>query len=213
MFLVAIALAGCRKDPPPPPQPPGPSEAQLVEEFKAYTFFKEGSYWVYEDSASGVLDSIFVYYTEEGQGPDNEGVMRYWFRCHKWSAGDSTFYYDWFHSSWTSVNPYRSKVFRDMTFVNQTIGSTILMEYPIVTGNILYSSGNGSSSNITTTLQKHESIQLGANVFYEVCEITHSLDPPFDTATRFFIAKNVGIIKRVISGNKTWTLLRFHIQE
>jgi len=49
-----MAVASCRKNPVPDVNYPIPQEAM------DYCYFKPGSYWVYEESTSHVLDSVYV---------------------------------------------------------------------------------------------------------------------------------------------------------
>lgn len=64
--LLALALAlplllgaSCHK-----PEPDEPAAVPLPAELKAYKLFQPGTYWVYQDSASHLLDSVWVVSTE-----------------------------------------------------------------------------------------------------------------------------------------------------
>lgn len=50
-------LFACRKEVEPPTVP-------LPAEMAAYTLFQPGTHWVYQDSATGTLDSVWVVKTE-----------------------------------------------------------------------------------------------------------------------------------------------------
>ncbi|MBK7183414.1 MAG: hypothetical protein IPH89_10985 [Bacteroidetes bacterium] len=51
-----------------------PEQAIQLEDLTAYSYFKTGTYWIYKDSASGVEDSVYVFYDTTFQyhlGPGN----------------------------------------------------------------------------------------------------------------------------------------------
>ena len=57
-FLLALPLllaGGCHK-----PEPDEPEAVPLPAELKSYTLFEPGTYWIYQDSASQRLDSVWV---------------------------------------------------------------------------------------------------------------------------------------------------------
>ena len=61
LLLISLAFA-C-----PPPDTTGPKiNHPLPQKFKDYTVFKEGTWWVYEDSATGKLDTFVVSKFGEG---------------------------------------------------------------------------------------------------------------------------------------------------
>lgn len=212
VFIGAIALqfmAGCHDD----PQPPGPSvnEAEMVRQLKEYTYFKEGSYWVYADSATGDLDSMFVYYADEGEGVDGNGERYYWFNCFIYSTRDSFEYHHWFHSSWTGRDPYRSKLFRIKTKPGDNVGETIIFEYPVVPGNQLYTYGNATQQNVVRTEFYADTLQIGALLFHNTICVSESMDPSEGSRGAYYVGKYIGVVAHnIVGASRKWQLIRWN---
>lgn len=184
-------------------------QQKYITELKEYTYFKEGSYWIYEDSISGAIDSQFVFHAAEGDGYYSDGYKKYWFECFILSAYDTFEYKHRFYSSWTGKNPYRSKVFRAKTRIGDYVGETILIEYPIVPGNTLYW-GNG---DMITTASFAPYQQVGDSTFYDVVTVTHQDDPTTGGAGECQLARHKGIISQRIDGGPYWRLIRYHVEQ
>lgn len=58
LLLLATSQYSCK--PEPPVQPKEPVFTPLPQEVKDYCVFKYGSYWIYQDSVSGALDTVTV---------------------------------------------------------------------------------------------------------------------------------------------------------
>lgn len=58
LLLLAISQYSCKPDP--TVQPKEPVFTPLPQEVKDYCVFKYGSYWIYQDSISGALDTVTV---------------------------------------------------------------------------------------------------------------------------------------------------------
>ena len=58
-LLLALLATACHK-----PEPDEPTAVPLPAELKSYTLFQPGTYWVYQDSASLQLDSVWVVSTD-----------------------------------------------------------------------------------------------------------------------------------------------------
>ncbi len=54
-IAILIAFVSCET-------PSDCTEQYFSKEFESYMFFKDGSYWVYEDTALGITDSIYLDY-------------------------------------------------------------------------------------------------------------------------------------------------------
>lgn len=182
----------------------------MVEECKAWSFFKEGSYWVYEDSATGDIDSLFVYYSDEGETVSN-GDTYFWFDCYLFSARDSFTYRYWFHSSWTSQNPYRSKVFRVKTKPGDPVGETFAFEYPIVPGNKLYDYGSATVYNVIETMTPLDSVNFANHRYFNVVPVTQLWDASEDSPGTYYWCKHTGVVRHEIdSANQKWNLIRYN---
>ncbi|MDF2453927.1 MAG: hypothetical protein K0S26_3431 [Bacteroidota bacterium] len=74
----------------------------------AYAYFKPGTYWVYQDSISGILDSVYITFAKKGTytNGDAEVAKGYyrgtfnWFTCDAISSYDHYRYQNWMDQSY-----------------------------------------------------------------------------------------------------------------
>lgn len=140
LFLICgfvCTSSKCRKNNCTDPKNDKPKVVLTPDEFKAYFNFKAGSYWVYQDSATGKLDSVVLDSTfttwDEGKGLDDcenlhvfkrvENIISYYSAYD--SAGNKTGY------SRTKLNN-NGKIYsndNDNTFILEEDGN-IKLVYP-----------------------------------------------------------------------------------
>jgi hypothetical protein len=96
-IIIVLYAAACQKPAPEPEAVPLPAE------LKAYTLFEPGTYWIYRDSATRQLDSVWVVSTEKeifklgGSGPVKplmEKFERFTLRTNSTTSGS---YYNTIH--------------------------------------------------------------------------------------------------------------------
>jgi len=61
LLFISICLTGCQKCKKKQPEPVVYTNGSFNQSVKNYGVFKPGTYWVYQDSISGILDSVWVY--------------------------------------------------------------------------------------------------------------------------------------------------------
>ncbi len=168
---------------------------QVGNQLKKYSF-KPGSYWIYQDSASGTVDSQSVYYYSAQNHVSIGG---------EWSDGiDCTVYGDAFSMS---VASFWNGVPHDSIFIgnnNGTDGGTIVVSYSPDLLNIYaaYSATDymtDTLTNFTVSGQTFPKVYLSSPGYYP---LVYRVD-------------NVGVVKWVfndtINGQHTWNLLRYHV--
>lgn len=202
--VLVVSGWSCKDD---EPIVPTADEAQMVRELKEYIYFKEGSYWVYQDSATGLIDSQYVFLANEGEGFTPEGEKYYYFNCNVFSTRDSFEYHHWFNSTWTGSDPYRSKVFRIKNKPGDNVGQTALFECPIVPGNRLCTYGNATTQNVVTTEAILDSLQIPFMTVRSVALISQSFDPSEANPGHYYTGKHLGVIRHDISWSYNWKLL------
>lgn len=201
LLAFLFLLQGCKPD-----DDTGPNVTD--EDFQAikdYTYFKPGTYWIYEDSY-GNTDSMFVY--EAGEGLDTASGYRY-FTSRAHSSFDNYDYRIFYNSGWTTFHPTRHKIFMNKSGPGDYVGEITLLEYPPVVGNILYA----SNSNVITTKEFYEVYTIGSVNFNFVSKVNESRDiTNNDQPTNYFVAKNIGIIQEeLLDSSNVWKLIRFNI--
>jgi hypothetical protein len=205
-LLVGLTLViSCKEQPDPPTY-------YIPEGYMPYISFLPGSYWVYEDSVSGALDSVVVvdYKLETTPFEIEDEILNY---------NQSLFVQTYSHFS--------SKLINTQTIQNcvhpdgiQTcyetsrylasagdVGFTDILSYPFKQGIIF--SGPSSVESIFSSWVS-DSVTFN-HVVVSLCPE----DPIFDGgSSRYFIAEGIGIIR--IEGNpptgvhRVWKMLRYH---
>ena len=192
----------------------------MPAEFKSYTVFSKGSYWIYKDSASALLDSINEYdanYEKSSHGgPDFEYGHDAW-----------TFYYN---SSQQSIKSFQRQItMRENVRVFESFYLYVYTEdtqtgdhqfYPVYfaadTLKSTWEYGYNDGVGIVEITYKEliPSMTIGSNVFTDVKMFEHNrlLNGSPNTLTRrIYVAKNVGIIRRELFNGEVWELQKYFI--
>ncbi|HRH01717.1 MAG TPA: hypothetical protein PLI68_10970 [Bacteroidia bacterium] len=190
------------------------AHCEVAEDLAAYSFFKKGTYWIYQDSISGMIDSVYVYFdTNFVYHNPGWGII---------AEGDYPFY---------SMSSYSVKEQASLLYItdygdyktNSTVGALRKRVGP--------GAGHGSAYFMVNTFQKgiylryygafdavtfenyfEDKIIKGRN-FQSVAKFGDKDNATeFRNSTLFYVAKNVGIIrKEIIDSNQVWNLIRFKI--
>ena len=193
-LFLAVFCGSCIK-PVPPVLRPGPTQ-YMTQEFKDYTDFKKGSYWIYESNGNSVKrDSIVIIsdtqfvenhvlpapyerftailessidgrFTATGDGMSNDYHIEY----PQWPNDETTYF--------TPINGVQLDDWGNMTLTD-------------------------SSENLIVAGNKYQSVKeftVNPNGGYKVISpITH-----------IYWAKNVGVVQKTVSGI-TWQLIRYKV--
>jgi hypothetical protein len=236
-FLISACLASsCRKKDDPKPENLG---FYSLGETKDYLLFKQGSYWVYENTLNKELDSMVLTYChldtihEKGKKREYDfEVIDYRIVSHR----DNAFYiYSCygpnpestdFYFGWTFICE-RYHGFRDSFYGNSSgSGSAVQFYYPFDKDRV-----RGSMSGAKTTfIERFDSMIVRSKTYYKI--VTFSVNPDYTfpypnmdvgnySSSKYYWAKNIGIIKIEIESwdiktQKTtyynWELLKSYIK-
>ncbi|MES2565803.1 MAG: hypothetical protein V4565_02985 [Bacteroidota bacterium] len=119
MLFIGICLTAftkCKRSPEPVDQG---FKSPVNQDLYDYAYFKPGTYWVYEDSISGILDSIYITFANKGTYTNGDaevakGLYRgtfSWFTCNALSSFDHYKYQNWLDQSY-EVNNNIPRIFR-----------------------------------------------------------------------------------------------------
>jgi len=188
---------------------------QLPSTIESYTYFKAGTYWIYQDSATSIMDSVYVTSANKGvkviKFEDNLGYQGSfgWFSCWMYSSHDNYQYEHWVDQTW--------EIYGSPTTCNRSKYST-QFSGPNGGNSILYANlalGSNLYSNSSTVTYKafYNSYILQSDTFNNVKKWYNSQNFTEDrNRTNFYIANNIGIIrKELLDSNKVWNLLRYKI--
>jgi len=209
--ILAI-LSSCYKELPKPGSS-GTEYHLIPQTVLDYTYFKQGTYWVYQDSATGKLDSQWV--AASSRGLDTFSKYSNYFNG----------YYQYFtYTMYDTLNNTEMIVSCSMTksfygydaLVNRDISDNAgvnncpMFYYPF---NLTrYGVGNPTStSGDTVHMTPFININILGKIFNNAVRI-NQYDNCYDQETNSYLAKNMGMIKlQLLKEHKTWNLIRYHI--
>jgi hypothetical protein len=225
LINIVFVFTGCQYEYEPYFSAPEP--AIQLEDLNAYSFFKTGTYWIYKDSASGVEDSVYVFYDtvysyfHSGNSIVSAGNYNY-YECHAHSYTDTYNYYYkidmGYYGSTKSIGTWRIK-----TKPGDYVGQTFLMSNKFIDGEAIAAY---TSPGVISYKKSYDSVLIDNLIFNDVVwfndtkNASENLSTPFGSinpATDFYIAKNIGIVKKHVYDtifntiNKTDNLIRYHI--
>ena len=168
----------------------------LNQMMKDYVIFPEGSWWVYEDSASGVVDTITVTYSKNEIVDRRNLDIVYEYQLIKYK---SSHYNTEILAGAGGQGASRYSENHPPTFI------------PTV---MFFSSDEADSASLYTGyLVRHQldSLQLEETVYKEVLQFTttkfqHNLVPEFT-----FYAPHVGLIRKQLFNGTIWNLKAYYI--
>lgn len=223
ILLSTLLFSGCKKfeyeayfEEPPKP----------LEDLPAYSYFKTGTYWIYKDSASGIEDSVYVFhdttysYYNTGTAGVNAGNYNF-YESRAYSYSDTYYYYYKIDMGYYGGN--KVPVWRDKFKPGDYVGQSFLMFNSFDPSINLYAY---TSPGVITCKGYADSMNILGNVYLNVVHFndtknaSENISTPFGSinpATDFYIAKNIGIVKKHVYDtifntiNKTDNLIRYHI--
>jgi hypothetical protein len=184
-----------------------PDAEQSFEDMKAWYFFKEGTYWIYEDQITGIIDTLTVHSDYEGE--DETG------KVFGWNAYGPQSYSISQHVNENTSAPCNEKegctchqVYTVRLFPGKGQLEDFGPIYPHYVGNWIDNEwGNGRSTVVS--VKNH--LEFGDFLFYNVVEFQsiHTVNGYFVLESKY--AKNVGMIEMKISDLEHWKLIGYHI--
>ncbi|MBS1636220.1 MAG: hypothetical protein JST26_09910 [Bacteroidetes bacterium] len=214
LMLVLTACQKCKKDPEAKPN----YHFEIPQELWDYGCFKPGTYWVYEDSISHIIDSVWVFKANGGNKTISEsndypytGTFG-WYSCWSESSYDHYQYENWVDQTW-NVN-YSDK---SITALNREKYSTANSSYN--TGQTILMANANLNKKLGTYPDYTEYVYL-YNIYSENGLNFSSVEKWYNSKsiiddkqnTNYYIARNIGIIRREqADSNHVWKLVRYHI--
>lgn len=196
--LWCIFIIACKKD----EKIPVTNElgyTPISNDIKDYCFFKEGSFWVYEDSITGAIDSMFV--TDSYIGKDTittqdnlgyTGIFDF-FNVYVYSTKLGGEYLFWTHSSFWQT-PYVKNIprvyIKNMTVQTGYNETTLMFTNEYLNNNLLYTDAGGRINylglmNFNTGYFNFQNIKIYNNTI----NFTH-----MGHETKSCFTKNIGLV-------------------
>lgn len=211
IFLTIILLTSCEKFDYEKyfEQPQTP-----LEDLPSYSYFKTGTYWIYKDSVTNSLDSIYVFadtnylYHQTNTTQAEGDYMFYGYRAY--SNYDSCVYYYSISMGYYIIETKEVGVLLKKYKGPNYIGATYTMTNRFVEGDhIIYYAAQG----ITYFKSLFDVYTVNQNQYQNVAQFFHSKNETDSLhPTLYYFAKNVGILeKRRVDNSSVWKLIRSNI--
>ena len=222
LLVAAICVVCSRCKHVPPPEPCDCGEANTLEELKQWAYFKTGTYWVYEEETSHVLDTFMVlnshdFVTSQGNEQFDYEMLR---------TRDQYYYRFWFNEGWSALDCNNDccecrRLWCSKYRPGDSDGQSALLTFPTFVGSYSYlGSGDGDYGKVEV-VDFLSQLPIGSSMFYDVVVELNTnsvLDQNPSTFTneyyqvKYYFAKGFGIIrKEIIETNEIWNLIDYQI--
>jgi hypothetical protein len=181
---------------------------KMQQEMLDWIFFKEGSYWIYQDTISGAYDSVYVFKSEFVEDdkyfekPDDECPISIsdYIKNTIVSIRGEHFRIAGAYGIGSGVQNNTNPVEGMAQIVNENHGGgdggySQYMFFPVLQGTV----GQWASS---WTLIKHDTIysqhEVAGKVYDNVLRVHDNYNAAYNADTKFYHSKNIGVIKKEI---------------
>lgn len=203
-IILCVSLLSCHKDKI-VEEPPTPTTYRYIEESLKPYKFKTGSYWIFENDTTGLLDSVIVLYTQNDfywSTPQVHG-----------QAGTKSEYFEINLKSFFTNLSYND--YLTFNFIKRNGGGTYGTNgQPIFIAN----SPVGSGFNGMEISSKLPTITINSHIFnnVDVVKITalNQIQMEFTNDTYLYYSDSIGLIKKVtiLSNNiESWSIKRWGV--
>jgi hypothetical protein len=197
--------AACKKETKPP------TIRLIPEEMKAYWDFKPGTYWIYQDSVTGAIDSVYVteYYNDTAQGILNYTQEPMTYEFLKYIAHSSLDGHDYGYWINTQAGLKNYPEFNSVFSGKSGVDAHTSFVYPLIVGNYLT---QGYSGGVDTCVIHQLFVSFDG--YSDVVQIDNTLNSFEGYAnTKAYYAKHIGLIRyEVPDSNKYRILIDYHIE-
>lgn len=211
LAFILIVVSACRKEedvePKPTPTAP-PTQYNYISGSITPYKYKAGSYWIYENDSTSLLDSITVDSVSIGFFESIPNV-------HGTTGNTLTEFYKMY------LHDFGTSELYNQTLMNNSLVRNYSGNWSNFYGQRIYSANSpvGSSSNGMTIIAKYLSMNIGLSTFSNVDEVqiiaADQFSPEFLYDTYLYYCDSVGLIKKeteISPGNiESWSLKRWNI--
>jgi hypothetical protein len=217
LMIITIGLYSCVEQQASQPNYFVPIPQNLLD----YGYFKTGTYWIYEDSVSHAIDSLYVVYDENTYGTispqDRLNYTGKFGFCESYTNGSdpremsSCFSIDMNFGFDRKGIPYKPHTGTIQRRVGP--GTTLLMQDGASPGYSIPNWAFESTASFITFSGVYDSIKV-LNTYYKNVLLYYDSknQSEMSNRTKTFLGKNIGIVrKELLDSNQVWNLKRFHV--
>lgn len=176
-------------------------------ELKEWGLYQKGTWWVYEEENSKIIDSVWVdtallLYSKDNKY-ENEKFEYYVFIFRSLNSKDT------FNFSITSYSN-DVQIMNQTTFNQETGGSCVLLQLPLIKGEHYGSCSAFKWAELDTI---YDTLTIHSRTFKNVVRVYDMCNPAFNQQpTFFYTVRNIGIVRKEFPDvNQIWNLVRFNI--
>jgi hypothetical protein len=218
LFALSLALllllVKCKHEPVIDPNGPQCGEATTIDEMMEWVYFKTGTYWVYREQNTGVLDTMTVYYDYNGVSATGNRE----FKIKILSSLDVYTYEYWFNDSWSgdcSLFPgcYCRTVDCEKYKIGDFAGGNHVFIFPLRAGSQVWQSGGGENFGLSKIVNRITKDTILGEVYLNVYVFEQDYSPQHDyRESTYKISKNIGIIQKTVPEySENWELMHYEI--
>ncbi len=172
-------------------------------------FFRDSSYWVYQDSLSGQLDSIWVYKSDlpiinmEKARPFSKG------KCYQ--AGITFYHSTWSNDYEISIDPQTSELgteYKDESFNIYTTKKNYYSDFALMNGNNYINFDPETGLIDSVSLLKVKGVE-----FNDILRKNNETNTQQDLYYISYYVKNIGMVKFIRNDKSVWELLRYKVKQ
>jgi hypothetical protein len=219
-LTLIVAVSCCKHDTEPSSCECG--EVNSIEELKEWAFFKEGTYWIYEEESTGARDTFTV--VSSNDFVTDQGNVQFDYETYR--SSDGYYYWFWFNEGWTAHDCKNGccdcrRLWCDKYIAGDADGEDVLLTFPTFVESYSYLGFGGGDYGMVKVTNFYSEIQFGDNVFYSVVEEINDnsvLDQQPDNynyyQVKYFFCRSIGIIRKEISEtSQIWNLVEYNIEQ
>ncbi len=219
VILLVLLSVKCHDKPPQPPveKHPKPRDILLPQIVKDYFVFKVGTYWIYQDSATGITDSVYVKKARDYISPQYNSQDNYFYgtiegfnvECESANFGQE--FTAWYSTSGAKLDSPQYDTclfidgFRDEALTGH--GGTGFVAYYPFTLHAQYHWWDGA---VVEFIDKAEVLDLNGYKYLNTITFNNNKSSLYDDASVYWtFSPHVGLIQKRAIGQKTWNLIRY----
>lgn len=214
LSLLCFGLSRCKHEPVIDPNGPQCGEATTIEEMMEWVYFKTGTYWIYEEQNTGVLDTMTVYY--DYNGVSASGYREFVVKME--SSLDGYTYEYWFNDSWSGdcglfPGCFCRAVDCEKYIPGDFVGGNHNFIFPLLIGNKAGQLGPNLTPGATEIIEQYDTLTLNEFVFNNLYTFKMDFSIQHDRKLAYYkMAQNIGVVQKEIPEfNENWYLFEYHI--
>jgi hypothetical protein len=216
LTAICAVCSRCKHEPQIDPNSAYCGEATTIDEMMEWVYFKEGSYWVYQEQNTGALDTMTVYYDYNGVSSTGNRSFTVKMR----SSLDGYTYEYWFNEAWSGDCSLFPGCFCRVVDIDKYIpgdfaGGNHTFVFPLRIGNRAGQLGPNLETGASEIIQYNDTMSINSSLYFDTFtfRIDFSVQHEHHLAI-YKIAQNIGIIQKEIPDyNENWLLLNYQISK